>query len=346
MMKLTRNMIAQAVQAKIITEEQAKNLIEFIKNLPEQTPGFNLTNVLYYFGGLIAIGAMTLFMNLGWELFGGWGIFYLSVCYALLGLGLCSQFNGKGYVIPAGICATFVICLTPLAIYGLQKGMGWWPDDSVYQDYHVYIKWHWIFMELGALMVGIILAWIYRYPFMIMPIAVTLWYMSMDIAAMLGDGQFDFELRAMVSMYFGLITVLIAFWVDVRSSQSADYAFWLYIFGVMAFWFGLSCQSSDSEMSKFIYMCINLFMILTGVILNRKVFVIFGALGCSYYLGHLAFQVFKFSMLFPVALTAIGFGIIYLGIIWQRNEAKLTKELRSILPKPLRDLLEARDSMD
>lgn len=80
-------------------------------------------------------------------------------------------------------------------------------------------------MELGTLMVGIILAWIYRYPFMIMPIAVTLWYMSMDIAAMLGDGQFDFELRAMVSMYFGLITVLIAFWVDVRSSQSADYAF-------------------------------------------------------------------------------------------------------------------------
>lgn len=64
---------------------------------------------------------MTLFMNLGWELFGGWGIFYLSICYALLGLGLCSQFNGKGYVIPAGICATFVICLTPLAIYGLQK---------------------------------------------------------------------------------------------------------------------------------------------------------------------------------------------------------------------------------
>ncbi len=68
-------------------------------------------------------------------------------------------------------------------------------------------------MELGTLMVGIILAWIYRYPFMIMPIAVTLWYMSMDIAAMLGDGQFDFELRAMVSMYFGLITVLIAFWL-------------------------------------------------------------------------------------------------------------------------------------
>lgn len=35
-MKLTRNMIAQAVQAKIITEEQAKNLIEFIKIFPNK----------------------------------------------------------------------------------------------------------------------------------------------------------------------------------------------------------------------------------------------------------------------------------------------------------------------
>jgi len=26
---------------------------------------------------LIAIGAMTLFMNLGWENFGGWGIFFI-----------------------------------------------------------------------------------------------------------------------------------------------------------------------------------------------------------------------------------------------------------------------------
>src|SRR5690606_29794226 len=31
---------------------------------------FNFVHVLYYFGGLLAIGAMTLFMNLGWELFG------------------------------------------------------------------------------------------------------------------------------------------------------------------------------------------------------------------------------------------------------------------------------------
>ncbi len=342
-MHISQNMIRKAVEAKIITEEQANDLIEFVSTLPEQSPNFNITNVLYYLGGLIAIGAMSLFMNLGWEMYGGWGIFVLSLSYGLLGIALSHLFANKGFAVPAGICATFVIALTPLAIYGLQKGMGWWPDDSAYHQYHTYIKWHWIFMELGTLVVGVIMAWLYRYPFMIMPIAVTLWYMSMDLTAMLSGGWYNYELGAMVSMYFGILTVLIAFWVDIRSSHSADYAFWLYIFGVMAFWGGLSAQHSDSELSKFIYLCINLVLIFIGVILSRKVFVLFGALGMCWYLGHLAFEVFEFSYLFSVILTAIGFAIIYLGILWQKHETVITTKMRSILPKPLKDLLEARD---
>ncbi|HHF7347330.1 TPA: DUF2157 domain-containing protein [Legionella feeleii] len=342
-MKISRAVLNKAVEAKIINNKQADALLDFIKNQPEQNPSFNFTNVLYYLGGLIAIGAMTLFMNLGWETFGGWGIFYLSLLYAIAGLYLSSFFETKGYRIPAGICATFVVCLTPLAIYGLQIGMGWWPDDTVYRAYHSYIKWHWIFMELGTLMVGIILAWIYRYPFMVMPIAVTLWYMSMDLAAMIAGENASFTLSANVSMYFGLFTILIAFWVDLESRYSADYAFWLYIFGVMAFWGGMTCQSSDSEFTKFIYLCINLLMIGIGVIFVRKVFVIFGAIGCSFYLGHLASQVFKDSVLFPTALTLIGLVIIYLGTLWQKHEALLTKKAQSILPKQIQELLQSRN---
>lgn len=343
-MHITRNMLNKAVDAQIITKEQANNLIDFVNKLPEQSPGFNLTNVLYYFGGMIAIGAMSIFMTLGWG-YGGWGILILSLSYALLGIALTHLLHTKGYTVPAGICATFVVALTPLAIYGFQVIMGWWPDNMPYQDYHRYIRWNWIYMEFGTLAAGVVLAWIYRYPFMIMPIAVTLWYMSMDLTSMLTDGNYDYQLAAQVSMYFGLITLLIAFWVDVRSRDSADYAFWLYIFGMLAFWGGLTSQSSDSELSKFFYLCINLLLIFIGVILNRKVFVIFGALGTCCYLGHLAFQVFEFSYLFPVALTLLGVAIVYLGILWQKHEVAMTHKMRSILPQPLKELLEARDRL-
>jgi hypothetical protein len=341
-MNISKANLQKAVKANIITSKQAEQLAAFINNQPDKSPSFNLTHVLYYLGGLVAIGAMTLFMNLGWERFGGWGLVYISIGYALIGLGLTHRFDRRGYFIPAGICATFVVALTPLALYGFQKAMGFWPDDTVYRAYHVYIKWHWIYMELGTLLVGSLLAFWYRYPFLMMPIAFTLWYLSMDLASMIVGGRASFAFGAMVSMYFGLATLLLAFIVDVRSRKSQDYAFWLYLFGVIAFWCGMSCQSSTSELAKFIYLCINLLMMGVGVVLYRKVFVIFGALGVSIYLGHLASHVFKDSLLFPLALSAIGMLIIYLGIIWQKHEAIITQKIRALLPTAIQELLQAR----
>lgn len=341
-MEITRKHLEGAVAKEIIHPEQAEALYAFLSAQSQDTPKFTFTHVLYYLGGLIAIGAMTLLMNLGWESFGGAGILAISILYAGVGLKITQSFAGKGLAIPAGICATFVVCLTPLAIYGLQQWLGVWPDETVYKDYHRYIKWHWLYMELGTLAVGIVIAWIYKYPFLVMPLAVTLWYMTMDLASMISGGDHTWELRKLVSMYSGLVMIGLAFWVDIRSRQKADYAFWIYIFGVAAFWGGLSLQSSDSELSKFMYFCINLGMIGVGVLLVRRVFVVFGAFGACGYLGYLASDVFKNSWLFPIALTAIGLGIIYLGILWQKHEKSITKKCRSCLPSPLQELLDSK----
>ena len=197
-------------------------------------------------------------------------------------------------------------------------------------------------MELGTLAVGTVLAWRYKYPFLIMPIAVTLWYMTMDLTAMISGGDITWELRKLVSLYSGLLMVCLAFWVDIRSRRTLDYAFWIYIFGVIAFWGGLSSMNSEDEFSKFLYFMVNLLMIGIGVVLVRRVFVIFGALGASGYLGHLASNVFEDSWLFPISLTFIGLAIIYLGILWQKHEKQITTRARAYLPEPLRELLESK----
>jgi len=337
-MEVSKATLQKAVANNIISEQQSAALFHFFQEESLHTPSFSFTHILYYLGGLIAIGAMTFFMNLGWEQFGGAGIVFISMLYAAVGLKLANNFASKNLIIPAGICATFVVCLTPLAIYGAQQWLGLWPDDnSVYRQFHTRIQWLWLYMELGTLIAGVIVVWRYKYPFLVMPIAVTLWYMTMDVTEFL-VGEYD----ALVSMYFGLLMTLLAFWVDVRSRHTADYAFWLYLFGVIAFWGGFTSQDSDSELSKFGYFCVNLLMIGIGALLTRRVFVIFGALGSCFYLGHLASTVFKDSWLFPVALTAIGLGVVYLGVVWQKNESKITKKARAVLPNALKELLERR----
>ncbi|WP_462379750.1 DUF2157 domain-containing protein [Pseudomonas sp. Marseille-QA0892] len=341
-MTITRKQLNEAADAGLISAQQAEALHTFFQARLDGTPRFKATHVLYYMGGLLAIGAMTLFMTLGWELFGGAGIFFIALLYAGVGLKLTHTLDARRFVIPAGICATFVVFLVPLMIYGLQAWAGVWTDDITYRGYHRYIRWQWLYMELGTLAAGVIMVWRYKYPFLVMPIAVTLWYMTMDLAAMLSGDYASWELRQLVSIYTGLLMIALAFWMDVRSRHGADYAFWIYLFGVIAFWGGLSMQESDSEIGKALYFGINLLMIATGVVLVRRVFVVFGAIGCCLYLGHLASHVFKDSLLFPFGLTALGLGIVWLGILWQKHEARIARRVQQALPAPLREMLEAR----
>src|SRR2546427_11042050 len=93
--------------------------------------------------------------------------------------------------------------LSPRAIFGAQMALGYWGENKPYRDFHVFIDWRWIMMELGTLAIGAILLWRYRFPFMLMPIAVTLWYMSMDLVPFLlgGARPFDWELYKIVSLY-------------------------------------------------------------------------------------------------------------------------------------------------
>jgi hypothetical protein len=343
-LNLTRSHLDEAAQRGVIEPDQVEALWAFLSEQTADTPSFRFTHILYYLGGLIAIGAMTVFMALGWERLGGWGLFFIALAYAALGIGLTELLlRRRKLAIPAGIAAAFVVALTPLAIYGLQVALGFWFEGHAYRDYHTRIDWRWIPMELGTLAVGAVMLWRYRLPFLVMPVAVTLWYMSMDLTPFLfGDADANWDLRKLVSLWFGVLMVLLAFWVDVRTRHEKDYPFWLYLFGVLAFWCGLSLMRSDSELDKFIYLCINLLMIVIGSVLSRRVFAVFGGLGSAGYLGHLAYEVFKDSLLFPVVLAAIGFGVIYLGIVWQRHEQTFTSRLRGLLPVAVRELIERR----
>jgi hypothetical protein len=342
--ELNHRLLKEATENGLISEQQAEQLLNFLGDRGKDTPSFRFMHVLYYLGGLIAIGAMSLFMTLGWERFGGWGLFCIALAYAGVGIWLTEFFLNRSHLpIPAGITAAFVVVLTPLAVYGVQAALGWWPEGKVFREYHTHIDWRWMFMEFGTLASGTVMQWRYRLPFLVMPIAVTLWYMSMDLTPFLfGVADATWELRKLVSLWFGLIIVLLAFWVDIRTRHDKDYAFWFYLFGVVAFWGGLSMMHSDSELNKFIYLCINLMMIVMGAMLSRRVFAIFGGVGAVGYLGHLAYDVFKDSMMFPFVLTIIGLVVICLGIVWQRHEGAISNRLRGMLPLPLKELIESR----
>ena len=344
-MEISRQVLGDAVQEGLLSAGQAEQLWAFAGARAAATPGFQVTHILYYLGGLLAIGAMTLFMTLGWETFGGWGLLGTALAYAAIGLWLTEYFLRRMHLpIPAGITATFVVVLTPLAVYGLQSALGWWAAGPVYREHHLFdADWRWILAEFATLGVGAVMLWRYRLPFLVMPIAVTLWYMSMDFVPFLaGEFDADWQLRKTVTLWFGLLMLALAFWVDVRTRHGQDFAFWLYLFGGLAFWCGLTLLFPDSELGRFGYLCLNLALIAAGAVLGRRVLAVLGGLGAAGYIGHLAYDVFEDSVLFPFVLTAVGLGVVLLGIQWQRREESIARRLRGLLPAPLRELVARR----
>ena len=330
-MKVSRKMLDGAVRKQIISAEQADALAGYLESQSDSQPNFSFTHILYYFGGLVAIGAMTVFMSLGWQSFGGAAIVTIALIYAVIGVVLTNALSARQLAIPAGVCATFVVCLAPLAVYGLQEWLGVWPDRSDYLDFSQQIAWHRLYMEVATIAAAVVALWKYKFPFLVMPVAVALGVMTIDISEMIYGGDRPWQIRQLMTLSGGVVITAVALVVDMRSRQHQDYAFWLYLVGVTAFWGGLTALDSDSELSRFFYFCINLLMIAIGAVLIRRIFVVFGALGSCGYLGYLAFDVFEDSWLFPIVLTVIGLGIIYLGILWQRNERAITQQTLSLI---------------
>ncbi len=156
------------------------------------------------------------------------------------------------------------MCMTPLAVFGLQTEWGAWPfeEPGRYRNFYRYIRGGWFPMEIATLAAGILSLRYSKIPFAMAPIALTLWFMSMDIVPVIAGTDYRYDLRQKVSIVFGLCMTIAAFWFDRRSR--IDYAKWLYIFGVMTLWGGLTLLSSSSELSKLIYCLINVGFLFTG----------------------------------------------------------------------------------
>ena len=79
-------------------------------------------------------------------------------------------------------------------------------------------------------------------------------------------------------------------------------------------------------------------LILLSVPLQSKFLITIGALYLFFYLSYLAYDVFKNSLWFPLALIGIGICLIYSGIMYQRHESELHSLFQELIPIPLRSL--------
>jgi hypothetical protein len=138
-------------------------------------------------------------------------------------------------------------------------------------------------------------------------------------------------MRRIVSIWFGLGMLVLAWIVDTTSDRR-DLGFWLHLFGLLAFWGGISATEGATELGKAIYCLMNVGLLLIAVIIVRRAYAVFGTIGITMYLGHLADVVFKNSLLFPFALSLIGVAVVAMGLAYHRKQRVIAEWLGANLP--------------
>ncbi|MBR0795171.1 hypothetical protein JQ615_07215 [Bradyrhizobium jicamae] len=341
-MRYSDDDLRTAANAGVISATDLQRLVAFLSEraaVNDVAPAakFDAAHLLWYAGALIVIGAMGLFSTVAFSQMGGRALMLSAIAYATVFTAAGHYlWHRKNLRVPGGLLIAIAVSMAPLAVFGIQEELGWWGrfgKPGTVQDFYAWIKGSWVFMETATIVAGALALRYYRFAFIVAIIAVALWFMSMDLAPWFsGTAYADFATRRRVSVWFGLLVLALAWIIDYRS-RNGDFAFWLHLFGLMAFWGGITASDSATELGRALYCLFNVGLLALAVILMRRAYAVFGAFGICLYLGHLANIVFKDSLLFPFALSVIGIAVIAAGLFYHRRQDEIAASLSAHLPK-------------
>ena len=327
----------RAVAEGVISQSQADALVHwaydqrFKRTLPAEAPlppaaeqhkGFNVVTVLYYFGAMLMISACAWFLGDKWDALGASGIFITAIVYMMIAASLGVWLRRRDYLVGGGLLITVAVSLVPLLVYSIERMTGFWPaeDPGAYRNFYPLIHGSWIVMELATIAAAALALKFVKFSFLTAPMAFCFWFLSMDVAALiLRQNTLQTEPAKWISVMVGALIILIGFALDRfmrqrNAPRGEDFAFWCYLFGLMAFWGGLTAMDSGLELRRFVYLLINIGLVALAIKLRRAVFMVFGTFGIFAYLGHLAWEVFQDSVFFPFVLALLGL-ILILGTV-------------------------------
>lgn len=308
-----------------ISSKQSDDVWNALQSRFANKPQFDLANLAWYFGALLVLVAMGWFMVELVDNFGAGGLLATSIAYTLgfiaFGSKLWFRDNLK---VPGGLLFTLAVSMTPLTVASIMQlsNVNWDSSSSM------------LALELSTVAAGALALRFVKFPFLTAPIYFSLWLVSITLLDMFSGSHSSWNSQLWMSAGFGAAILAVAFVTDRKTEE--DYSFWGYLFGMVSLWFSLTLMDSGSELWKLAYCGLNVGFLFASVLLGRRVFALFGTLGVLVYLGHLSYTLFAGSLLFPLALSALGIGVIVLGIKYHRNRNRIEAYLRGLVPGSLR----------
>jgi hypothetical protein len=323
--------LEQWVEKGLITPEQLTNIrshieaagsvAEQVQAGPEQRKGLNFVSLAYYFGGFMILLAYTIFMGLQWESLEFTGQIAISLFTIVVLWAIGYFLQRSGFRIAGGLLIFAGTGIVPLFVFTVQRALGIWPDDQTYayMEFYRIVAQTWILLELISIGVAVIVIWRVRFTLISLLIAFWTWFLSMDITRWVSQSDYWTwsDREQIVSTTIGVGMLGLGVWLQRRTKQ--DYSFWFYLFGHIIVLSHLSALTLNREgFLGIVYLAVYISFVVASVWLQRRVFLVFGAIGCYSYLSYLAFRVFEGALGFVFALGVIGLLIVLTAVGYQK----------------------------
>lgn len=328
-MQLRIEHLRRAEEQGTLAAGQADTLWQNLGAQQADEPAFKLGHIIYYFGAMLMLLPLTLYVGPALLRMDEGSLFFLASVLAGAAFALGDFLRLRGWRIPAGIFGCVAVALVPLVSYFGLKMLGADFRGS-YRNFHQLIDARWAVIELLTLAAAAGALWRIREPLLVLPVAVALWYLGLDFAeGLAGHGSFSSDVALRYTQVFGLAMLGGAYSLERRTLQTLrDYTFWLWIFGTVSLWGALTAEHSGIEWRVAVYAAINVSMIVVGGLVGRRVLAVFGGAGAAWYLWHLCDRVFADSAVFPVIVMGIGAGLVWLAMRWPKVEVWLSEQGR------------------
>lgn len=280
---------------------------------------FDLANSAYYVGALVIMFALGWFAIEAWQRYGGWPLVGVALAYAALFIVLGETLSRRGWRVPGGLLFTAAVSMAPLLAFAVQAALGLWPESGpdAAPSYYASVNGHTLTITLATVAAALVAIRLRPFAFHGAPLALALLVFAMELGALLFSPAASFAQKEMVTLTVGLLLMGAGYLIDHRTRE--DYAFWLYLAGLLAFFFPAFSQLRES----LAFGLIHLFFMLVAVLIRRRAFMVVGGFGVFSYLVYVAGELFSESLLFPVALSVIGLALIAGGVAYAQREDRI-----------------------
>ena len=179
--------------------------------------------------------------------------------------------------------------MVPFTVYCIERALNWWPkeDPGLFQTFQIYVRGGWVVIEISTILTGLVYLSIVKFPFLLFPVSWMLWFLSMDLAPFLPEWYRGWrgmlEARRQLSVVFGLAMIIAGRFLEIKLGADPDFGFWLYLFGLLTFWFAVTFDFPEYDLHGSLYLLLNIAFCLVGSHLDRNTFHVFSMMGISIY---------------------------------------------------------------